>query len=143
MFKRKPYVPAPSAPLSPLKRAPNYASASVAVPVPKVPVFRSEPYRRFVSGFACFACGVERHSQCAHSNQSKHGKAGSRKASDVFTWPLCADWVGKIGCHTAHDLCLEMSKAERDAIEDRYIERMHLKAAHAGWQLTDSGIVAP
>jgi hypothetical protein len=141
-FKRKTYTPAPSAPLKPLTVRPNYAKASVAVPVPKVPVFRSEPYRRFVASFACMACGAMR-VQCAHSNQAKHGKAGAKRACDRFTFPLCADSPFRVGCHTQHDQCIDMTKDERDAIEDRYIERMHLKAAHAGWKLTDAGIVAP
>jgi hypothetical protein len=113
------------------------------VPAPKEPWFECELYRRFVVSFACFACGIQGWSQCAHSNQSRHGKGALRKACDRFTFPLCATRPGHHGCHVAHDLCLDMTKEERDAIEDRYIERMHLKAAHAGWKLTDSGIVAP
>jgi hypothetical protein len=92
---------------------------------PKYVYVRSEPYRRFVASQACFACGIEGQSQACHSNQAKHGKGRSIKASDVFTWPLC------VRHHREHDQCLEMTKAERDAIEDEYIQRMQTLAA--GW----------
>jgi hypothetical protein len=94
---------------------------------PKFSYVRSEPYRRYVASQACFACGIEGQSQACHSNQAKHGKGGSIKASDVFTWPLC------VRHHREHDQCLEMTKAERDSIEDEYIQRMQTLAAEAGW----------
>jgi hypothetical protein len=92
---------------------------------PKFNYVRSEPYRRYVASQACFACGIEGQSQACHSNQAKHGKGRSIKASDVFTWPLC------VRHHREHDHCLEMTKSERDAIEDEYIQRMQTLAA--GW----------
>jgi hypothetical protein len=92
---------------------------------PKFVYVRSESYRRFVASQACFACGIEGQSQACHSNQAKHGKGRSIKASDMFTWPLC------VRHHREHDQCLEMTKAERDAIEDEYIQRMQTLAA--GW----------
>jgi hypothetical protein len=30
-------------------------------------------------------------------------------------------------------MCYEMTKAERDAIEDEYVQRMQALAAEAGW----------
>lgn len=101
---------------------------------PKFPYLRSEPYRRYVASHSCFACDWYE-SQCAHSNQKKHGKAGSIKASDEFSFPLCPPRPGHMGCHTMHDLCIEMSKEERDEIEDRYIERMWGIAAKDGWHM--------
>jgi hypothetical protein len=32
-----------------------------------------------------------------------------------------------------HDMCWEMTKAERDALEDQYVSRMQAIAADAGW----------
>jgi hypothetical protein len=142
-FKRRIYSPPPSAPLKPLTRQVVYSSTSVAVPVPKTPIFRSEAYRRFVASFACMACGIEKRSQCAHSNQGRHGKAGRRQASDENTFPLCADQPTRMGCHTAHDLCLEMTKDERDELEDRYIRQMQAKALHHGWRFEKDGIKKP
>jgi hypothetical protein len=75
-FKRPVYEPAPAAPLRPLLVPPNYSALHRVVAVPKETVFRSESYRRFVAGFGCFACGIEKWSQCAHSNQARHGTAG-------------------------------------------------------------------
>ena len=102
---------------------------------PKFTYVRSEPYRRFVASFPCFACGIEGHSQAAHSNQSRHGKGGSVKASDEFTFPLCIPHGDHQGCHTLHDLCIDMTKAERREKEDRYIERMRAFAERDGWKL--------
>jgi hypothetical protein len=35
--------------------------------------------------------------------------------------------------HAQHDVCFEMSKAERDALEESYVERMRLIAEAEGW----------
>jgi hypothetical protein len=35
--------------------------------------------------------------------------------------------------HAMHDTCFEMSKAERDALEESYVERMQKIAADDGW----------
>ena len=88
---------------------------------------RDKTYLRYVSSFPCFVCGLEGSSQACHSNQGKHGKGKSIKASDEFTFPLC------ISHHAQHDACWEMSKAERDELEDSYIERMHRYAKRDGW----------
>jgi hypothetical protein len=94
---------------------------------PKFDYLRSQAYLRYVATQACFACGIEGQSNACHSNQAKHGKGRSIKASDAFTWPLC------IRHHREHDQCLEMTKAERDALEDAYIERMLELALFDGW----------
>jgi hypothetical protein len=35
--------------------------------------------------------------------------------------------------HAMHDTCFEMSKVERDALEESYVERMRLIAEAEGW----------
>lgn len=97
--------------------------------------WRSEPYRRYVASQECFACGIHGYSQCAHSNQSRHGKSFGMKASDEFTFPLCSTRPGHMGHHTEHDLLMDMSHAERVELENRYIERMQSRAREAGWVL--------
>jgi hypothetical protein len=94
---------------------------------PKFAYVRSTGYLRFVASQPCFVCGLEGQTQAAHSNQAKHGKGRSVKASDVYTFPLCFQH------HAMHDMCWEMTKAERDALEDQYVSRMQAIAADAGW----------
>ena len=100
---------------------------------PKFRYWRSEGYRRWVASRPCIACGIEGYSQCAHSNQAKHGKGGAKKASDEFSFPLCSSHGWHQGCHTMHDLCIDMDKNERDALEDRYIAETWDAAEAAGW----------
>ena len=99
----------------------------------KFPYWRSPSYLRWVASRPCVACGVEGFSQAAHSNQAKHGKGRGIKASDEFTFPLCGLRFGLIGCHQQHDLCLDMSKDERDAAEDDYIAKTWAAAEAEGW----------
>jgi hypothetical protein len=98
---------------------------------PKYVYVRSEPYRRYVASQACFACGIEGFSQAAHPNQAKYGKGRGIKASDAFCFPLCGPHGASSGCHFQLDLSIDMTKAERDSIEDEYIQRM--QAIAAGW----------
>jgi hypothetical protein len=100
---------------------------------PKAIYVRSESYRRYVASQACFACGIEGFSQAAHPNQAKYGKGKGIKASDAFCFPLCGPRHRLLGCHSQLDLCMDMTKAERDSIEDEYIQRMQTLAAEAGW----------
>jgi hypothetical protein len=100
---------------------------------PKFAYVRSEPYRRYVASQACFACGIEGFSQAAHPNQAKYGKGRGIKASDSYCFPLCGPHGLSAGCHFELDVALDMTKAERDAIEDEYIQRMQTLAADAGW----------
>lgn len=93
----------------------------------KFQYLRSESYRRFVASFECFACRIQGQSQACHSNQSRHGKGKSIKASDEFIFPLC------IRHHREHDQCLDMTKEERDEIEERYIVEMQARANAHGW----------
>lgn len=78
----------------------------------------------YVAGFACFACGLEGWSNACHPNQAKYGKGAAMKAGDQFCFPLCSPHWGMPGCHQLHDLCVEMTKAERDDLEDEYVTRM-------------------
>jgi hypothetical protein len=98
------------------------------VKFPKSPRYKNEAYRRFVAGFPCFACGIEGWSQCAHAN----GGGMGTKRSDLETFPLCTTRPGHQGCHTLHDLCVEMTRAERREIEAQYIDRMQAIARREG-----------
>jgi hypothetical protein len=129
-FARRPYEPAPSAPLKPLERPVHYYGHSERVPavMPKSPVLRAPHYLRYVASHA------------AHSNQAVHGQGGARKASDVYTFPLCASRPGHQGCHYLHDNCIDMTKHERDALEDTYITRMMAMATADGWRFLSDEI---
>lgn len=133
-FARRIYVPPPAAPLRPITdcRGVLSMSSDVAVVVPKLFLLRSEPYRRWVASLPCIVCRIEGFSQCCHSNQAKHGKGKGRKAGDQFTWPACGARPGHMGHHTEHDLCINMTKDERDALEDDYIDQTQRMAREAG-----------
>jgi hypothetical protein len=96
---------------------------------PKARIVRSPNYRRYVSGFACFGCGVEGFSQCAHGNT---GKGMAMKVCDTRTFPLCGPHWGMPGCHYLFDNCIDMSRDERRELEERYIERMQFIAKADG-----------
>lgn len=96
---------------------------------PKAIRVRSEAYRRFVASHACFSCGCEGYSQCAHSN---HGKGLSMKTSDLETFPLCGPHGMHQGCHVLHDLCHDMTRDDRRELERQYVERMQQLAREAG-----------
>lgn len=66
-------------------------------------MIRSEPYRRYVASLPCIHCGMEGYSQCAHANSGVFGKSMGMKAHDLFTFPLCADAPGRVGCHSQWD----------------------------------------
>lgn len=87
---------------------------------PKMPRYTNESYRRYVASKACFGCGIEGHSQCAHAN----GGGMGTKRSDLETFPLCATRPGHMGCHMQHDLCIDMTRATRRELEARYIKQM-------------------
>ena len=99
----------------------------------KFPYWRSEGYRRWVAARPCIACGVEGYSQCAHSNQARHGKGRGIKASDEFTFPLCSARPGIVGCHSWHDQHENVSTIEPDAFEDEAIARTWAAAEVDGW----------
>ena len=95
---------------------------------PKPRRFQSESYRRFVASHACFGCGIEGYSQCAHRN----GGGMGTKHSDLETFPLCSNRPGHMGCHMQHDLCIDMTREQRRELEDRYVEKMQRIAREAG-----------
>lgn len=126
-FKSRGFVPIPREervrqPLSPI-RAPR-PSAPIFSPTPKTEYVRDEIYRRYVAGLSCFECGIAGISQAAHSNQGGAGKGLSIKASDAFLFPLCADQPLRLGCHSKHDRCIDMTNDMRLARETDYLQRM-------------------
>jgi hypothetical protein len=94
----------------------------------KSPRYRNESYRRYVASKACFGCGIENYSQCAHAN----GGGMGTKRSDLETFPLCTTRPGHMGCHMQHDLCMGMTKATRRELEAQYIDRMQDMAREEG-----------
>lgn len=68
------------------------------VSTPKENAVRSEPYRRLVAAQPCLHCGIERHSQCCHSN---YLKGMGLKTDDRASFSLCS--VSGNGCHRKLD----------------------------------------
>lgn len=96
---------------------------------PKTKPYRSASYRRYVAQQECFACGVESYSQAAHPNA---GKGMAMKTDDRLCFPLCGPRPFTMGCHSMHDLSIEMTRDERRAIEAVYVERMQARAKRDG-----------
>lgn len=95
------------------------------VTTPKHEYVRDETYRRFVASLNCFVCGVAGRSQASHSNSHTDGKGTAIKASDAALFPLCADELGVVGCHTRHDQAKDgLTREERRAREAEFIDRM-------------------
>jgi hypothetical protein len=105
---------------------------------PKVPIWRSEPYRRYVGAQECFGCGIQGFSQCAHPN---NGKGFSLKTDDWLTFPLCCVRIGHMGCHNQHDLCWDMTRDQRREAEAKYTAKMQERARLDGWSPGASGNV--
>lgn len=96
---------------------------------PKSPPTRSESYRRWVATLPCASCGIKGYSQAAHPN---FGKGMAMKTSDLLCFPLCSTRPGHMGCHAMHDLCIDMTRDERRAAEQRYIAQTQEQAIKAG-----------
>lgn len=111
------------------------AAADAPVITPKLEPVRSEEYRRYVASFPCFACGLEKHSQAAHSDSGADGKGLALKACDRFIFPLCANLPLRVGCHAQFDLLIDMTLEDRQAAEAIYIPRMHALAVADGWDI--------
>ena len=79
---------------------------------PKVPVVRSEPYRRYISQLPCFMCRIEGHTQVAHGDESK---GMGMKSSDLTCYPLCGPRPMEAGCHV---YCGSSGKMGRDLRRD-------------------------
>jgi hypothetical protein len=112
-FRRPAYEPAPAPPLVPLRKAPNYASASVPVPVPKVPreLEPGDETRLWahVRGLPCARCWTEGRTQVSHSNALLDGKGRGIKAYPWRVAALCVE------CHALIDQGKDMTRAERQA----------------------------
>ncbi len=117
-FGRRIYTPPAPAPLRPLERAPNYASAAgMSTPVPKEPRLENpyllemarevpRPCLLSVPG-VCIAGSITVPVACCacHGNSSIYGKGGHKKAHDFFSvW----------GCHACHTWLDTTAKASGD-----------------------------
>ena len=96
-------------------------SARMTVPVPKGRYVRSEAYRRLVAALPCAHCGIEGHSQAAHTDM---GKGLSLKACDLTCYPACGPhWQGASvtpGCHWLIGTSGHYARADRRELEGRY-----------------------
>ncbi len=103
---------APNAIKSRVKMAPIHTpiSAQFRGSIPKSQPVRSEAYRRAVASLACFACGIQGHSQAAHLPPDGKGL----KQCDLLTFPLCCVRMGIPGCHQDYDQYRMFNK--RDAV---------------------------
>lgn len=116
-FARKPYKPAKTK-LEPiplhLRRNAVFARLDVpAQPQPKFEYVRSKPLLIACREIPCQHCGIADGTVvAAHSNQSRHGKGRSVKASDVFVASLCHK------CHSDLDQGSGMTRNEREAMWD-------------------------
>jgi hypothetical protein len=90
----------------------------LSVAVPKENPVRDEAYRRLVAEQDCAHCGRPGPSQCAHSDQ---GKGLGIKASDLETYPLCADQPGRQGCHSVIGASGLFTREQRRTLESRYV----------------------
>jgi hypothetical protein len=75
--------------------------------IPKFKYFRSKQHLKNVASLECQNCGVDNHTQAAHSNWAEHGKGRAIKASDEFTAALC------VRCHFQIDQGTILSKEQR------------------------------
>lgn len=79
----------------------------------KFPYIRSPALLKACREIACTNCGRDDGTVCAaHSNQAKHGKGRSIKASDIYVASLCCI------CHSALDQGSRMSRADRERMWD-------------------------
>lgn len=79
----------------------------------KFQYIRSPALLKACRAIPCTNCGRDDGTVCAaHSNQAKHGKGRSIKASDVFVAALCHL------CHFMLDQGSRLSRAERESMWD-------------------------
>lgn len=97
--------------------------------------FRSEKYRRYVASFPCSRCQIQGHSQCAHE---EYGKGKGTKSDDRNSFPLCADFPLRFGCHSIHTLLKGMTRGQRRDMERVYVERMQAQAKRDGWDIFET-----
>ena len=78
---------------------------------PKTQYIRSSALLQACREISCQGCGVADGTVCAaHSNEARHGKGRSVKASDQFVASLCHK------CHTDLDQGAYMTRDERQAM---------------------------
>jgi hypothetical protein len=129
-FKQQARAPRAPQPLYQLARPCRVAVISAtAVPVPKAAPVHSEPYRRLVASLPCIACGIEGFSNHAHGNV---GKGMALKNCDLFSFPLCVDRPGEVGCHSKLDQGAMFARAPRRVIEVEWARRTVLFLVSAG-----------
>lgn len=76
--------------------------------IPKFPYVRSKKLLEACREIPCQVCGVADGTVvAAHSNQLRHGKGRSIKASDVYVASMCCE------CHTACDQGHSLNKSEK------------------------------
>ena len=103
--------------------------ARLVVPLPKAEPYRSEPYRRYVASLPCIHCGREGISQAAHSDT---GKGMGIKSCDSTCIPLCADLVGRRGCHSIMGASGMLTRHQRRHVETAYVLAVQKRAAEEG-----------
>lgn len=117
------YTPTPRPVVKPARSLPM-SSAPITKDAPE----RDKAYRRYVAALACINCGRPGRSQAAHGPALGKGI----KASDRDLFPLCADELGAIGCHTKFDRYILFPREQRREVAARWaaetretIERLH------------------
>jgi hypothetical protein len=84
---------------------------------PKFAYIRNKKHLQAVAALSCQLCFIEGQTQASHSNQSKHGKGRSIKASDEFTAALCQT------CHAKIDQGRTLTQTQRESMWDLAFER--------------------
>lgn len=101
---------------------------------PKFSYIRDKRLRSMCQSMPCQSCGSLAGSTWAHSNQARHGKGRSLKASDVYVAALCG------ACHHEVDQGRQ-SRAERLAMWEEAHAKTVAAAVKAGaWP---SGVPVP
>ncbi len=81
--------------------------------IPKFAYVRSKALLTACREIPCQACGMADGTVCAaHSNEARHGKGRSIKASDVYVASLCHK------CHTDLDQGNQMTREQRAGMWD-------------------------
>lgn len=88
-------------------------------------MFRSQKLLALVRQVPCVSCGLFG-TQAAHSNQGRHGKGKSIKASDAAIMALCPD------CHRELDQGGVFTKAEAEALTNKYIALTYIHLIETG-----------
>jgi hypothetical protein len=93
---------------------------------PKFAYIRNKKHLQTVAALPCQLCFIEGQTQASHSNQSKHGKGRSIKASDEFTAALCQK------CHAEIDQGRTLTQTQRESMWDlAYTRTLKLLENHA------------